>query len=370
MKRSFAVVLAAILLMSAVGCSDTQQTQSMQSDVSSVVAQTSSTEETVSTPKSDLVSEAVDDEQQKLAEDNNKSLSDLSNLLKDFSPLKSTATSLPDEDVRKICELYVDMLEEESRRTVDYSKTMFSYIKGYGDAHYVYVNNVDENIAAVGIKIHCIDGYWFFNMPYNSSFFIYKNGQLNSVEEAEKIGWITEEQKKDIMWLHLMGLNAPPTGESAPISKEEEMRQYIENALKTYKPLTYEKKPLSDEMINKIKTDYIKACKKTGEWTVEDIRLDPSITYGDAYRMEIGYITKGNYGGFGPSITVMHGFTVFGYRLHMDHGAYHRTRIYKDGKFYQLKEACEEEILDRKYIVDIIVKYAEDDNFRKKYLGQ
>ncbi|MBQ8533539.1 MAG: hypothetical protein IJ462_01750 [Clostridia bacterium] len=361
MKKIFCLIFAVLFIFSTVGCSDDGQS-SVDSNVSSGV-------NTSSVPNADSSSASSDKsgEEQTYTLIRDGAPCDVTHLFKGYSALESTADSLPVEDVRKICELYVDMWKN-SNKTVNYAKSRYSYIKGYGDAHYLYIKNIDLTISAIGEKTHSIDGYEFFNIPYNSDYIIYKNGQINSVDEAVKGGLITEDQKKDIMWLHLTDSKEPPSQlEQAPPTKEEEMRMLIEEDLKTYKPLKYEKKTLSDEMINKIKTDYIKACKKTGEWTVDDIRLETPTAYGDAYRMQIGYAAKG---GFGPSITVMHGFTVFGYRLHIDYGAYHRTRIYKDGKFYPIKEACEQEILDRKYIVDIIVKNAVDQNFKNKYFGR
>lgn len=194
-----------------------------------------------------------------------------------FTPLQSGTDKISADEIQKIYDCFINEFEEGEKPT--YEQIKLTFIKAYGDAYYVHLRA--DGAEKIGVTTFSIDDFELYNCPLDSCYYIYKNGQLMTVNKAIDEGVITEQQKKDIIYGFL------PKKDSMNLENKYPNAVSLNDLLKDKELLPDASRTLTDEqrelLISKaILNNYYE------KYTKEDIHIELYKSYENAFLVYAG----------------------------------------------------------------------------------
>jgi len=244
-------------------------------------------------------------------------------------------SEIPQNVQINIRQTFLDMYlnSGEPYTTDDLSLRVFGV---FGDTYAVFVDGVIPYS-----EIYSIDspnGYKFY-YPTTQKLLIYRGGELVSLHEGYKNGWITEEQLRTIYVNYYM-----TTSEFFTCYQMSGLQEAPEPTFDPQQML----EQISDITQQQVRQDFVEQFADPEEYDfAEDISLRVFGVFGDTYALFVDGIFSYPQAPFGDYVN----------GIYFHYPDYQRMYIYADGHFHCLQEAYDAELLTIAQIMEIYENY-------------
>ena len=173
------------------------------------------------------------------------------------------------------------MITDENKNDIRYSDLNFKFIKCYGDMFFVYMDVSPKKINGANENILVMEGYELARTYFYGYYLLYKNGELKRINDAIESGWLTAEQKTDIMYCLL------PKKDTRSFAEKHKGAASLNVVLKGKTPLPDANKELTEDQKQFLLYEALNYPSAKG-YTEKDMVIKVYKSYEKAFLVYVG----------------------------------------------------------------------------------